>query len=354
MVATHRPVLAMVRYLGRFAAVLLLIGGSTRVVAAGTAPAAVVRLVGAGSTFDAPFFARAFAAYQQQTGVSVTYLAIGSGGGIAQFSAGNVDFGASDVPMTPQEVALAVLKIGGVLQLPIALGGVAIAYNLPGLARPLQLDGPTLARIFLGQITRWNDPAILQLNPGLSLPSLPVVPVHRADGSGTTYIFTDYLSTASSDWFAREGRGKLIPRPVGPGGQGNPGVAARVKQQVGAIGYVDLSVAVTDRIEVAAIRNANGAFMLPNTGSIRAAAAQFPAIDYRNFSIVNATGPASYPISGYSWILLRRQPARSANELIALFKWLATTGQQYAGALNYVPLPPSLQQEALSALANIA
>lgn len=340
--------------LGRLAALLLLIGSTTGMAVAGGRSDAPVHLVGAGSTFDAPFFDRAFAAYHQQAAVSVTYLAVGSGGGINQFIAGTVNFGASDVPMTPQEVALAVLKHGGVLQLPIALGGVAITYNLPSLSRPLQLDGSTLARIFLGQITRWNDPAILLLNPGIALPSQAIVPVHRADGSGTTYIFTDYLSTVSSDWFAREGRGKLIPQPVGVGSQGNPGVAASVKHQAGAIGYVDLSVALTEKLAVAALHNASGAFILPSVNSISAAAAQFPAIDYRHFSIVNAAGQASYPISGYSWILLRRQPARGANELVALFKWLATTGQRYAGALNYVPLPPAMQQEALGALANIA
>jgi phosphate transport system substrate-binding protein len=351
---TRNQISTMVWWLGRLAAVLLLIISSTHMAVAAGRPSVVVHLVGAGSTFDAPFFDRAFAAYEQQAGVSVTYLAIGSGGGITQFTAGTVDFGASDVPMSPQEVALAVRKDGGVLQLPIALSGVAIAYNLPGHARPLQLDGPTLARIFLGQITRWNDPAITRLNPGLALPSLAIVPVHRADGSGTTYIFTDYLSAVSNDWFLREGRGKLIPQVVGLSGQGNPGVAARVKRQLGAIGYVDLSVAVTDNLAMAALRTASGAFFLPSLTSISAAAAQFPSVDYRNFSIVNAPGRASYPISGYSWILLRRQPARSANALVALFKWLATTGQQYASALNYVPLPSAMQQQAQGALSNIA
>src|SRR5919204_117999 len=226
--------------------------------------AATVSLVGAGSTFDLPFFTAAFKAYARSHHVAVNYQGIGSGGGIQQFTANTIDFGASDVPMNAAELAAATRTGGAVVQIPVALGGVAIAYNLPGVARgQLRLDGATLAKIFMGKITTWNDRAITRLNPSLRLPNLSILPVHRSESSGTTYITTDYLTSVSSEWAKTLGKGKIVSWPTGLGGKGNPGVAAAIKQQPGAIGHVELAYALANHIPYLALENKAGAYVLP-------------------------------------------------------------------------------------------
>ncbi|HWE61880.1 MAG TPA: phosphate ABC transporter substrate-binding protein PstS, partial [Chloroflexota bacterium] len=229
-----------------------------------------------------------------------------------------------------------------------------ITYNLPSVTAALRLDGPTLAQIYLHTITRWNDPAIAALNPTLSLPNVPIIPVHRSDGSGTTYIFSDYLSTVSQEWFYNEGRNKVIQWPYGVAGNGNGGVAAAVKQRLGGIGYVELAYAIADKLSYASMQNKAGGFVLPTPDSIGAAAMQFPDIYAQHFSIVDAPGAQSYPISGYSWVLLRRHPHAHAAELVPLFRWMTTTGQDYAVQLHYVPLPAPVQHLAATVLSNVA
>jgi phosphate transport system substrate-binding protein len=314
-----------------------------------------VSLVGSGSSFDLPFFQAAFKAYRQSHHVSVNYQGIGSGAGIKQFTANTIDFGATDVPMSASELALANRTGSPTVQIPVALGGVAIAYNLRGVGRgELKLDGATLAKIFMGKITTWNDPAIIRLNPSLKLPSLSILPVHRSESSGTTYITTDYLTSVSSDWANTLGKGKIVSWPeMTLGAKGNPGVAAAIKQQPGAIGYVELAYAIDNNIPYLALKNKAGAYVLPSQATVRAAAAQFPHVSYKKFSIVNAAGPTSYPIAGFSWVLLRQQPRHNAAALVQLFRWIVTGGQSYAAQLNYVPLPVTAQQQALQALNTI-
>jgi len=312
-------------------------------------------LSGAGSTFDAPFFAAAFAKYQQQhPGVTIGYSAVGSSAGIAAFSAQRVDFGASDVPMTASEQAAA--KGGPVTQVPVALGGEGIAYNLslPAGAR-LHLTGPVLAAIYLGQITRWNDPAITALNPGLSLQNATINVVHRSDGSGTTYIFSNYLSSSDPAWAAKVGTGKTLHWPTGSGAEGNGGVATAVDRTPFSIGYIEQAYSQGLTLPFAAIRNQAGTYLTPSAQTVAAAAAQKPAITPSDFSIVNQPGPASYPISGYSWALINtRQPSQATGQaLVTMLDWLTHDGQASAAANGYVPLPAQIQQLAHTMLDRI-
>ena len=315
---------------------------------------AAVELTGAGSTFDAPFFSAAFARYHQlHRGVSVSYAAVGSGDGIKDFSAGRVDFGASDVPMTAAEQAGA--RGGPIVQVPIDLGAVVVSYNLDntgGLAVPLQLTGPVLARIYLGQITRWDDPAITALNPGDGLPDEPINVVHRSDGSGTTYIFTNYLSSVSPAWAHGPGTSKTIKWPVGFGGKGSTGVAAFLKVLPGSIGYFELSYAEAQNLPYAFVQNRSGAFVPPFAANVAADASMRPELSASSFSIVDEPGTASYPISGYSWALLyARQPNTvTGTTLVNLVDWLTHAGQQVAGANYYVVLPPAIQALAQATL----
>ena len=312
-------------------------------------------LTGAGSTFDAPFFAVAFAKYHQQhPAVSISYSAVGSSAGIAAFSAQQVDFGASDVPMTASEQAAA--KGGPVTQVPVDLGGEGVVYNLslPAGAR-LHLTGPVLAAIFLGQITRWNDPAITALNPGLALPAAAITVVHRSDGSGTTYIFSNYLSSVDPAWAAKVGTGKTLHWPAGEGAEGNGGVAAAVYRTPFSIGYVEQAYSQGLLLPFAAIRNQAGNYVIPSTQTVAADAAQKPAITPADFSIVNQPGASSYPITGYSWALVyTRQPNQATGQaLVTMLDWLTHDGQAYAAANGYVPLPPQIQQLARTMLQQI-
>ena len=334
--------------------------GSTTTPATSTAATAIPSggpgvLTGAGSTYVAPFFALAFAKYHQQhTAVTVNYAVVGSSAGIAAISAKQVNFGASDVPMNASEQAAA--KGGPVTQVPDALGAEGVAYNLnlPAGSR-LHLTGPVLARIFLGQITRWDDPAISALNPGISLPSASITVVHRSDGSGTTYIFSNYLSSVSPTWAAKVGTAKTLNWPVGEGAEGNGSVTSTVNLTPFSIGYVEQAYSQGLVLPFAAIRNQAGNYVLPSSQTIAAAAAQKPHITPTDFSIVNQPGSSSYPISGYSWALIyTHQPNQGpGQELVTMLDWLTHNGQAYAAANLYVPLPAQVRELAHTMLGRV-
>jgi len=312
-------------------------------------------LTGAGATFPEPFYSKAFYMYTQaHPQVSVNYQAVGSGAGIQQFTKGTVDFGASDVPMQAADIATAGGD-GSLVQLPATLGVVAIAYNLPDVSR-LQLDGPTLAAIYMGSVKRWNDPALAALNQGVNLPSIAITVVHRSDGSGTTYHYTDYLGKASSDWKAKVGVAKSVQWPAGIGGKGNDGVAQSVKQTAGAIGYVELAYVVQTGMQQAFLKNRNGKFVQASVAGATAAAAQNGDVSPENFSITDEPGDSTYPIAGFSWIIVRTSilEAVKAKALVYLMKWLVTDGQQYGKDLQYAPLPQSVQSLALSNLKKVS
>ena len=323
-------------------------------VPASGAAAVTTQLTGAGSTFDEPFFSRAFARYEQEhPGVAVSYASVGSSAGITRFAAGQVDFGASDVPASPADLGAASPTT---VQVPAVLGAVSIAYNvLTRNGAQLKLTGPVLAAIFLGQVTRWNDPAITALNPGADLPDAYITVVHRADGSGTTYIFSDYLSSVSPAWAAKVGTGRSLHWPVGYAADGNPGVATAISRIPYSIGYAERSYTTGTSLGVAAIRNQSGTYVSPTTAAITADAAARPVISDTSFSIVNQPGPDSYPICGYSWILLSaRQPSQAAGQaLVDLVSWLTHDGQSSGASLGYVPLPSAVQQLAATTLARV-
>lgn len=311
-------------------------------------------LTGAGSTFDQPFFTRAFFHYNQlNPNVTVTYASIGSGGGIAQFQAQTVDFGATDVPMGAADLAKA--KGGGVQQVPVTLGGVAIAYNVSGVKAGLHLSSDVLSDIFLGKVTSWDDPSIAALNSGVTLPHLAITVVHRSDGSGTTYIFTDYLSKVNTTWSSGPGKGKTVNWPAGVGGKGNEGVAGLVKQTAGSIGYVELAYALQNNFTNAAIKNAAGSFVSPSLSSVAADAAQKLSVSSADFSIVNQGGSQSYPISGYSWVLVyeTQKDTNKGTVIVKLLDWLTHAGQEDAKSIQYVPLPANIQQLARTALVQV-
>jgi phosphate transport system substrate-binding protein len=304
-----------------------------------------VALTGAGATFPNPIYSKWFDAYARETGVRINYQSIGSGGGIRQFTEGTVDFGATDGPMTDQQIAAVQ---GKVLHVPTVLGAVVATYNLPALGRTaLRFDGPTLADIFLGRITRWNDQRIARLNPGATLPAEDILVVHRSDGSGTTYIFTDFLSKVSPEWKRQVGQATSVEWPVGLGGKGNEGVTQQVKQSEGSIGYVEYIYAQSNDLPAAEIRNATGAFIPPTLKAVTAAAegATFaPDTDFR-VSIANAAGAEAYPIASFTWLLIhtgdRRTPKGEA--IRAFITWMLEPGpQRMAADLQYAPLPVKL------------
>jgi phosphate transport system substrate-binding protein len=314
---------------------------SAAVAFAGVASAQSVDLTGAGATFPYPIYSKWFNDYAQRTGVKINYQSIGSGGGIRQLSEGTVDFGASDSPMSDQELTNA--KGGPVLHFPTVMGAVVITYNVPGLNSPLNLSGDAIADIFSGKITKWNDARIVAQNRGVALPNSDILVVHRSDGSGTTYIFSDYLSSVSPSWSSTLGKGKEIKWPVGLGGKGNEGVAGQVKQTPGSIGYVELAYAKQNKLAYANVRNAAGRYITPSIASVTAAAAgmKLPKnTDYR-VSIANAPGKDSYPISSMTWILVyQNQPDRAkAAKLVNFLRWAYKDGEKTASALDYAPLP---------------
>jgi phosphate transport system substrate-binding protein len=313
-------------------------------VVAGAANSQSVDLTGAGATFPYPIYSKWFADYAKQTGVKINYQSIGSGGGIRQLSEQTVDFGASDGPMSDQELANA--KGGPVLHFPTVMGAVVITYNVPGVNRPLNLSGDVIADIFSGKITKWNDARIVAQNRGVTLPNSDILVVHRSDGSGTTYIFSDYLTAVSPSWASSLGKGKEIKWPVGLGGKGNEGVAGQVKQTPGSIGYVELAYAKQNQLPYANVRNADGRYVTPSIASVTAAASgmKLPKnTDYR-VSIVNAPGKDSYPISSMTWILLyQNQPDRvKGAKLVNFLRWAYKDGEKAAASLDYAPLPLAL------------
>jgi phosphate transport system substrate-binding protein len=274
--------------------------------------------------------------------VRINYQSIGSGGGIRQFTEGTVDFGATDGPMTDEQIAAVQ---GDVLHVPTVLGAVAPTYNLPSLGgKALRFDGSTLADIYLGRITKWNDPRLASLNPAVTLPALDILVVHRSDGSGTTYIFTDFLAKVSPEWKTKVGHATSVEWPVGLGGKGNEGVTQQVKQSEGAIGYVELIYALSNSLPAAEIRNAAGRFIAPTLASVSAAAAGTtfpPATDFR-VSITNPDGPEAYPIASFTWLLIHSHDTQAPKHqaIRAFVAWmLEPAAQQMASELHYAPLP---------------
>jgi phosphate transport system substrate-binding protein len=331
-------------------------GGGDKQSASAGSNSGSVDLTGAGATFPYPLYSKWFSDYAAATGVRINYQSIGSGGGIRQLSEGTVDFGASDSPMSDEDIAKAK---GPVMHFPTVLGAVAVAYNLPGLAAPLKLSGDLVADIFAGRIKKWNDPRIAAVNAGVTLPGDDILVVHRSDGSGTTFVFTDYLAAVSPTWAAGPGRGKEVAWPVGLGGKGNEGVAGQIKQTPGAIGYVELAYAKQNNLSTAAIRNATGNFVSPSPEGMTAAAAAvseaLPAnTDYR-LTIVNAAGADAYPITSFTWLLVYQNQTDSvkARKLKDFMRWALTEGEKQAAALDYAPLPGTMAERLVARLDSI-
>jgi phosphate transport system substrate-binding protein len=305
-------------------------------------PALAVDLNGAGATFPYPIYAKWAAAYRQQTGVGLNYQSIGSGGGIKQIEARTVDFGASDMPLDPAK-----LDTDGLIQFPTVMGGVVPVVNVEGIAAgDLKFDGPTLADIFLGKITKWNDAALARLNPGVRLPDQAISVVHRADGSGTTFIFTHYLSQVSPAWKSRVGENTSVEWPVGVGGKGNEGVAAYTGRINGAIGYVEYAYALQNKMAYVLMKNAAGNFVKPSSESFQAAAANADWAHAPGFHLLltNQPGADSWPITGATFILLYRdQPnAEIARSVLQFFDWAYESGDEMALSLDYVPMPDAV------------
>ncbi len=309
-----------------------------------TAEAADRTINGAGATFPYPVYARWADAYAKQTGVKLNYQSIGSGGGIAQIKARTVDFGASDAPLTKEE-----LDAIGLVQWPQIMGGVVPVLNVKGIApNQLKLTPELLADVFLGKVTTWNDPAIATVNPGLALPKTEITVVHRADGSGTTWIFTNYLDKISATWHSDVGTAKAVSWPVGIGGKGNEGVAAYVQRVNGAIGYVEFAYALQNHMTTAKLENAAGRFVEPTIASFQAAAANADWANAPGFYevLTDQPGADSWPITGASFILLYKNQAdmRTAKAVLDFFAWSYANGDQMASELDYVPIPGNVVQ----------
>ncbi len=301
---------------------------------------------GAGATFPNPLYSRWFQEYAKvDPSVRFNYTAIGSGGGQKQLLEQTVDFGATDSPMSEANLAKAPGKI---LHIPTVAGAVALTYNLPGSPR-LRLDGAAVAGIFLGRITKWNDGRLGALNPGVRLPGSDIVVVHRSDSSGTSYIFTDYLSGASKEWETRVGRNTSVKWPAGLGALGNEGVSGQVKQLPGAIGYVELAYVRENKLPFAEIKNAAGRFIAPSLESVTEALAAASIPDDFRFSMVNPPGERAYPIAGASWLLVyeRQKDRVKGRKLVEFLNWASTKGQAMAPALDYAPLPETLRARIL-------
>jgi len=300
-------------------------------------------LNGAGATFPNPMYQKWFSEYHKEhPDIQFNYQSIGSGGGIRQVLAQTVDFGASDGPMTDQQLAEAKTKI---LHIPTVLGAVVPAYNVPGVTGELKFTPEALSGIFLGKINTWNDPAIAKANPGVNLPNQTIIVIHRSDGSGTTYIFTDYLSKISVDWANGPGKGTSVKWPVGLGGKGNEGVAGMIRQMQGGIGYIELIYAVQNKIDYGSVKNAAGTFVKASLESVTAAAASAPKMpaDFR-VSITNAPGKDAYPISSFTWLLIpeKSKDAAKGKILANFLTWMVDDGQKMTAELSYAPLPENV------------
>lgn len=305
------------------------------------------KLTGAGATFPYPIYSKWFSEYAgAHPGVEINYQSIGSGGGIRQVTSGLVDFGASDMPMSDEALAASKVKL---VHIPTVLGAVVPIFNVPGVSK-VQFSGEVLADIYLGKIAMWNDGRIAKDNPGVSLPAQKIIVVHRSDGSGTSFIWTDYLSKVNKDWENGPGRGTSPAWPVGVGGKGNEGVAGFVRQLPGSIGYVELIYALQNHISFGAVQNAAGTWVTASIDGVTEAAAsvkQMPA-DYR-ISITNAPGKEAYPISSFTYLLIPTHPADAAKEKVIkdMLSWILTSGEDQASSLSYAPLPKSLVEKVL-------
>ena len=317
-----------------------------------TVASAQMLINGAGATFPYPIYSKWFDAYAKvDPSVRFNYQSIGSGGGQKQILAETVDFGASDGPMSDDNLAKAPRKL---LHIPTVAGADVVSYNLPGGPK-LKFDGTTLANIFLGKITKWNDPAIAAQNSDVSLPDQDIVVVHRSDGSGTTYIFTDYLSSVSAEWKAKVGKNTSVSWPTGLGGKGNEGVAGQVKQVPGAIGYIELAYAVQNQLPYADVKNSSGSYITPSLESVTAALATATIPDDFRFSMVNPPGADAYPIAGTTWLLVYQQQKDpiKGKKLVAFLKWAYLEGEKMATSLNYAPLPDNVVRRVLQRIDEI-
>jgi phosphate transport system substrate-binding protein len=320
----------------------LIAAGVLALVAVG---ASAQNLNGAGATFPYPIYSKWFSEYSQANpSVKINYQSIGSGGGIQQVTSGTVDFGAADVPMTDEQLAKAKVKVKA---LPTVLGAVVPVYNLPGVNKDLNFSGDVIADIYLGTITNWSDARIAKDNPGVSLPNHSIIPVYRSEGSGTSFIFTDFLSKVNADFKSKVGAGAAVRWPVGIGQKGNEGVAGMVRQAPFSFGYVELIYAEQNKMSFGAVKNAAGKYLKASTAGVTAAAASaaktMPA-DYR-VSITNAAGPDSYPISSFTWLLIPTQSTDAAKTkaLVGFLNWMLDHGEAEAASLSYAPLPKQVQ-----------
>jgi phosphate transport system substrate-binding protein len=313
------------------------------------------KITAAGATFPTPIYNKWFIEYAQaHPGVEINYQSLGSGAGVKQTSEGTVDFGASDMPVTDEVIAAAKVKF---IHIPTVLGAVVPVYNVKGVSKPLNFSGDVIADIYLGSIKSWNDPRIARDNPGVSLPDQHIVPVYRSEGSGTTFIFTDYLSKVSPEWSSKVGKNSAVKWPTGVGAKGSEGVAGLVRQTGGTFGYVELIYAIQNKMEYGAVKNAAGKFLLGSPDGVTAAAAasakSMPA-DYR-VSITNAVGPASYPISSFTYLLIPKpfgDPAKGA-AMKAFLTWMVEHGEGEAAGMGYAPLPAQVQTMVKKTIATI-
>ena len=331
--------------------ILFLLGGGC-LLAAPTGAHAQLLINGAGATFPYPIYSKWFDEYAKvDPSVRFNYQSIGSGGGQKQITARTVDFGASDGPMSDENLTKAPGKL---LHIPTVAGADVITYNLPNNPK-LKLNSDAIVNLFLGNITKWNDPKIAALNPDVTLPDLPVVVVHRSDGSGTTFIFTDYLSSTSRIWEDTVGKGTSVKWPVGLGGKGNEGVAGQVKQLSGAVGYVELIYAKQNQMPYADVKNAAGNFITPSIDAVTAAFATAKIPDDFRFSMVNAPGDKAYPIAGTTWLLVYEQQkdAVKGKKLVEFLNWALTKGEGMASSLDYASLPENVQQRVLERIKTI-
>jgi len=325
---------------------------------AGSAMRAQLKLNGAGATFPYVIYSKWFDVYHQKTNIEFNYQSIGSGGGIKQVIEGTVDFGATDGPMSPEQLTEAQTKQATeVLHIPTVMGAVVVTYNVPGIGPGLRLTPEALSAIFLGEITSWNDAKLVSLNPGKTFPDKPIIVAHRSDGSGTSFIFTDYLTKVSKVWEEKVGRGTSVKWPIGLGGKGNEGVSGLVKQTPGSIGYVELAYAVKNNLPYAWLKNKAGQFVEPKLESVTAAAADAAKgmPDDLRVSITNADGKDSYPISGFTWLLVYKNMKDKAKgkALVEFLKWAMGDGQAYAKDLLYAPLPKEVVKRCESKIAHI-
>lgn len=330
-------------------------GGASGAEEAGGASGGQLTLTGAGATFPYPIYSRWFSIYSDNNPVRVNYQSVGSGGGIRQMIEGVVDFGATDAPLTEEDLA----RIPGTLSIPMVIGSVAITYNLPGLRESLRLDGEIIAAIFRGEVDHWRHPGLIALNPGVPLPDRDIIAVHRSDGSGTTYVFTDYLSRISRFWRSEVGRGNAVRWPTGLGARGNEGVTGQIRHTEGGIGYVEQVYALQNELPMALVRNRSGEFVSPSVEATTAAAAGFeerlPDNDDFRLSIVDAEGEGAYPIASWTYLLVAPhiEQCRRAEALLDLIEWSLMEGAESAAALSYAPLTLEIRVRAMNALKGV-